>query len=1309
MRQHNPRPPASSSRTTTGYSTTSSLRRWTSRVYLNGTSAPRQCITWAFPNGEDDGISTAATCTVPHAGGRIFSQFDESKEVAIKPVADNDFENIDPKDIEGSIPHIIVRKSKYESYLKTLFDDAQVSNILGGEPILKMEDLVNKQFVIMAHLIEQIAGSKGIGFLQNNKKVHKLLSTSDPDVITRFYNTAINPLANTLKRDGINSLEDLKKLEINQITDLLGNLDYNSNAVTNYRDRFDAIQSMIGLIINGKETIARQIAENSQFLLLNRQFLDDFSEFGIHSINSYSPTTKAKIMEKISLNSPDSEIIFEISDRTIDGIVVAYIEAFTVEAFATSKPLNTGTDFIGRLDLSSDKIGEIMQKVKNILPELNDDEIDFVQNFIDGEKFKRRIQIYEMKSINLEKSSLYAGYRKFYSSETGQMLDSGSQFIGRSSDDYKTLISQVNSILGTKYFDFSSIDQFIDYPQFFSRLDEVASPSEYILLRREMVNSFLEANLQERINFLTSDEAGLAGVKLKAMINSLLQFPDDENKEMVHLIVDKISEFIDTHQYLIDVATIEEFLFSNKVKVLDLERLGNNDVILDVTSVRIPVKFGDQNGEIILDEGQSLLRKVNEETVFGFDLIDEAGTSVDVQNNPFIFQEEEIINLLNSDELIKILSNMENNLRTQSVTSFFEPSYGYIEEIKRINDFIAIIDSIGPDYYLRSKPNGEIPFSTELPQAAINYLKQRIQTNLFGNEANGIISQMRKMPFQTTKGIFGSGDDRFITALQRIMEYRYLKTSSYTDLVVSYRGELPFVGNIIPIAVKSDRAFHFSPLMDDFTKGQLMYDNMRLRPSTSGLIPTERSEGFDFDPETLQRALDEQDYENFLNILHSIRYQISEGSAYRYRQPAQIQEVTINGLMLNGEEINGIFLDLSRPIPSPTKSKTTISEVFSDWTENSFVKSPGAEKWKYTLETLEKSYPANSIEYLQAFNEMVYFADRKAKVGSYLAPVFEILDEDSKIIVEQIARQHAKEVADKLKTGCSTSVWPYNVAFTGSRGGIGQSWNFMIKSGEELPENFEFIVNENNVILWYLDAIAQNPARSINLSIVNTKENIHILKYLTLLPNQGTTFKIDNIAVGANKNRYTRAQERIIFENQEGIVRYFANLEKRATDMDFQGLVNARKAYAEHLWISLDNYQVQKIDEIVTNEWFDHITANVLPPNIMRSPSGREIPFDYTDFGKRMDFVPISADTQTLTNYMQKYQMPQDAMEVYQKVRKILYQFMNDIDERTQDAVQYMKRNAIDEWHDEIDQIMKQALQVTKEVLRKIVRIIQTL
>ena len=1178
-------------------------------------------------------------CTVPHAGGMRFPQANEAENVAIMPVEDSEFDGTgNPERM-----HIQIPKSRYSSFLKTIFDETTATDMIAGTNLLKMEDLINKQFLVMAFSLERLVEGNGITALQNNKKIHKLLGTSDPDVISRFYSTAVKPISHALAREGIVSMDDIKKMKLNEVDDLLGNLEGSDNLIVNYRDRFDGLQSMLGLIINGKETIARQIAENSHFIALNKEFLDDYSEFGIHSINAYSPATKQKLLEKHStapLKSPNS-----LSNGSVDAIILAYLVAFDIIAFAAAKPLNTGTDFIGKFDMSHEKIKGIIENVKEKVPELNKDELDFIGKFLEGEKCKRRILVYEMKSINLNKESHYGAYRKFFSHGNGQMLDSASSFIARATEDYKTLISQANDIMGSKYFDSSSIRQFLNFPQFFSRAPSYKQ-------KREMINSFLKC--KNKAVALLHDQ--LAGNKLKEAIASLS--PDRRET-----LANKIAEFMDVHMYLVDVATVEEFLFSNRVMVLDLENIGNGNVVLEVPSTKIPVIFENKYGTILLKNKQEILRNVNGETVFGFDLFDERGTTVRIQDNPFMFGQQHLLNILKSKKLRNILLDMKNKLRTNP-SRFFEPKHGYAEEINRINKFLETIDTIGPDHYLK-------PFNTEMPQTVTNFLKQKLQARLFGNDKYGIISQMTRMPFQTTKGIIASGDKKFLVALQRIIEFRYLKTTCYTDLVISYRKELPFFGKSTKTTKQKNKLqYNVAQSMDDFAKAQLMYQNMRIRPSISRLIPKKSSQGILFNPIELQKALDKHQFEKFIDMIHNLKFNIRQGAAYKYRQPSQIIEVKIQPLKLKNLEINGTFLDLSRPLPSPTKPKTTISETFAIWAKNAFPKSASAEKWNAALETLKNIYNPNSIEYAQNYNEMVYFADRKAMIGTFLIPIFQILDEHSKNKIRKIALQHAKYVENLLKTQNDKRKWPANTTFAGTRGGIGKSWNFPIKSGNELPNDFHFIINDNNAILWYLDAIAHQPSKSTKLNITHDEKNILMLKFITLTPNQGTTFKLDNIAIATNKNRYTKDQEKIIAENQEAIIRYFAILDKNARTLNLNAINNAKNALENHLSISFDNHQTQKLNELkhVNNKLFQHMAANVIPPNLIKIPNGNEIPFQITVYANRIDFLPLITDKKTLQIFMQIHNFNPKARKIYQNTRKTVEEFFANIDKRTEQA-----------------------------------------
>ena len=121
----------------------------------------------------------------------------------------------------------------------------------------------------------------------------------------------------------------------------------------------------------------------------------------------------------------------------------------------------------------------------------------------------------------------------------------------------------------------------------------------------------------------------------------------------------------------------------------------------------------------------------------------------------------------------------------------------------------------------------------------------------------------------------------------------------------------------------------------------------------------------------------------------------------------------------------------------------------------------------------------------------------------------------------------------------------------------------------------------------------------------------------------------------------------------------------------------------------------------INENLFEHMAVNVIPTNLLRIPSGKEIPFDHTVFANRIDFVPIITDQKTLNQFMQNHQFNQKARNNYQNVRRIVDDYFNNIDLRVDEATQYLHLDIANQFQNEITQFINQFEKVTKNVIRR--------
>ncbi|RMG28167.1 MAG: hypothetical protein D6732_19145 [Methanobacteriota archaeon] len=306
--------------------------------------------------------------------------------------------------------------------------------------------------------------------------------------------------------------------------------------------------------------------------------------------------------------------------------------------------------------------------------------------------------------------------------------------------------------------------------------------------------------------------------------------------------------------------------------------------------------------------------------------------------------------------------------------------------------------------------------------------------------------------------------------------------------------------------------------------------------------------------------------EEFSEELQSVSKFTSLASSYSFRNPSKINQVIVQDLeiVVDGQKqvTNGIFPSLGRPILDSNSigKMDLLKEVWSDkLTSNSPF------YWKSALETLsENSDLFSEIDRIRNYNEMIYFADQKAKVATFLNPILEILEQQTKDEIFKIANEHAETVSAALKS-CDTNLFPCNMVFEFSGRASSPPKSFPIFYGTQLPDDFMFIVNENNVMAWYIDKIIRDQNLSeIPLKFKDSSENRKIIQALTMNDLNVDHFLIEDIVFGMRTTNLPQDILEKIIKFEEGTVRYFAMLEKKATIVTFETLEMSRKTIKDY-------------------------------------------------------------------------------------------------------------------------------------------------
>ncbi|RMG31449.1 MAG: hypothetical protein D6732_14885, partial [Methanobacteriota archaeon] len=424
--------------------------------------------------------------------------------------------------------------------------------------------------------------------------------------------------------------------------------------------------------------------------------------------------------------------------------------------------------------------------------------------------------------------------------------------------------------------------------------------------------------------------------------------------------------------------------------------------------------------------------------------------------------------------------------------------------------------------------------------------------------------------------------------------------------------------------------------------------------------------------------------------MHNFKYVITDGVAYKFSNPSGMKEFPIQNLKIqrgsNEERVYGIFLDIERPYSSKNVYKTDLFDLASLWTSNAMGNTNGATKWLKSIENLEEVFEGDPKGLIKIYNEMVYFSDSKTKIGAFIRPLWDMMNEVSKIEVMRIAKKHATDIAERLKNGYlpKTDSWPCDVAFTGSHTEL-EKWNKKIKSGQELPTDFNFQVNEQNVMLWYLDYIMHNPNKQIDLTIIDEPKIHEMIKILTLNRNRDVTFKLSEIIVYHRQDKYTKEIKHLLFENQEGIVRYFGMLERKArtvtadTGEIFETAIKNLKNKSGSSYTPFD-------DE--SGLLPRYLASQVIPPNIVKTPSGKYVYF----LGKNernSPFLPFIANVEEYQKIISELDIPETSMELFFELNDRLTKQVNDIDNLATKVTDFTRRNFIDNIGDHVEEFIK--------------------
>ncbi|RMG31437.1 MAG: hypothetical protein D6732_14820 [Methanobacteriota archaeon] len=1050
------------------------------------------------------------------------------------------------------------------------------------------EDFAEKQFLLLCRML----ALKSESMFQRQDEVRMLFGTKDDRVLSVIFNWMIKPVSDVLP----SSLEEIRALDVEQVRELLVSLPISQSRLNGMLDVYDFTLFLLSDHILWNETIARRILEGG-FITLNPAARIALERLGFPSIDFISDETIGRY--RSLLKNFDS---VSVNAKVIECVIQRVLDAIRIQALATADYDKKGTDVIIKFDL-----------VKSITfpEELSCEDKRVVHMLLENLPHPRRLHVYEMK---VSGGNTYDVLVKFMDRETGQIKDGGLNVFKRTSDDLKGFISRLNThfgISGKKWLNPNLIREVLDFHKFFG-----IHPTG---CQRDRL----------RCLFKATEKEGLVRERLAG--KALVEFMEESIQDD---IIEQILSFLDTMILLTDLAAIEEFMRSGKVFQLDFTSLENyTGQAVEVKSRMIPVQRYSHMREWLL-LGPPLLNHGNNSLEFGFDLYDQNGRKVPLDANPFKFSGEEIQEMFEQPQFMEAMREIFESYKNRQVSRLMDLGRNRKREMAHLSSLLRRLKNNRVSHYFTPRENGIFPFLDELPEVAQNYLKQKLLERLTNGET-GIVSELSGRPIRITKGIIGTGDEFFFRGINKLFGNRLLLPVSYGEVVITSRQ-----GWNLGTMVEATPIICNLSSVPSIIKARFFHDGYKWFPHSNGIRIMKMSKGKRLDLNHLVDLITKREIKGFIGEVFTLKYPVTEKSTYSFRQPSGLVEISVDRqiVFVNGHEfvIIGTLVDISRPIKD-IRNTANIYTISGVWKQPSQSGSKSRFYWQAALETLEKNLPDMVMHY----NEMVYLADLKSKIGTFLTPLLDILDEKSRSAVETTAIEQANLVADKLKHG-KKDQWPCNVTYTGRDGKV--AWRYEMQTGKELPRRFRFELNENNMMAWYLDAVVRNPEMDVPLSIREEPECQEMLNALTL-SDMGTRFRIADIILGLNLSDLSNEMRTKIFRNQDGLIRYLSLLERRGRTMTFEGLEKAKEAISNY-WYAKDggNLLRKKPRRPIDTEMLSmYLPLLVIPPNLVKGTSGVEIPIKLKYYEKNdYPFIPCAISQEDLNAFMQKHGVFQD-------------------------------------------------------------------
>ncbi len=1063
----------------------------------------------------------------------------------------------------------------------------------------ELETLAERTFAELCCRLVDMVNRKGISSYLENQSLHLFLGTNDERVLRSFYDRVFKPVAEAIGGNGVDTLDD------EQLHRAFGSLSITASQLNGAMDLFDYLLLTIMTYLRWSDLLQNG-SMNGGFISLNNSLGMDFCKLGLpkplHDFhNDRVGNTISPCNEH---HTPNSSLA---------------PSNFSSPQDAFSPPNSSPTPNSTHTPNSSPMLNSSLTNPHHLqnMPPISVFALTAVSHDKKGHdviiRVGKQIQVYEMKVAG---GDVYDVLAKFMDRKNGQLLDMGMNALKRLPDDIKSFLARLNDHLPSRPLDENSILDSLDFLTFLEgkpikkQMDQIRN-----LLRKK--DRQQEMELREK----------LAGSCLAKFLPS-------------KKISDLILSFLDTVVMLNDLAAVEEFFHSGRVCMIDLTALEMPDkLIVDVKERRIPVFW--QKTEIILNRDIPLLHEKDGRLAFGLE------TACPHPDNPFLLTEQELAKIIGSEHFRNEMNRILTAYRQRRVSRLMEIGKDREREIK----LLSLLLQRNCQYYLCKREDGSIPLEDEFPQAGFNYLKQLILDRLKGGHF-GIFSELQHQPFRITKGIIGTGDRFFFEAMDRLLKLKTLLTSSYDEVVITSRRGWKFKSSI-----NTETVLHLFPLIPPKAKARVLYEGKRWIPTLSGIEITSQN-GDKLDLKLLAELAEKQQIQKLIEKIMRLDCKLSEKNPHTYRQPSGLVEIPITNLWdpQNATTIHAIAVDLSRPLKD-VRNIVTFHDYRNQWITPNQTGTKSRIYWKAALQTLLENQEINH------YNEMVYLADQKSKIATFLTPILDLIDHESRKHVINTAKAHAKNVETLMKK-TPNDKWPANVSYSGKDGQI--KWNFKLQTNSE----FSFEINKYNAFAWYLDAIAHKKTKDAQLSIINTSQNQKIIQALTLSNTIQSSFKINDIILGYNTADITKQIKLAIVKNQEGIITYFNKIEKNARTMNLIQLENAKIAI-ENYWLDKNgkfNLKNKPRNPINMLALAKHLPLLAIPPNLLRGTSGIEIPIKLKYYPKnKYTFIPITASKKDIAIFMKKYKISAKEYPILHKhihhflEKNIIHEFSNYI------------------------------------------------